>query len=183
MAKKRLFFQKKDAEEWLDEKFFKELFDHYWPNLFGFCCYHIQDEEVSREIVQDLFLSLWERRNQLIINVNIGHYLYRAARLQIVRFHRDQIYERQRIDNVTTFFSQTANNTEERVYARDLDRYIAEVVDTLPPKCRKVYLMSRRDGLSISEIANALNLSIKTVEAHLTKALRHLRTELRAAEV
>lgn len=183
MAKKRLFFLKKSADQSLDEKFFRELFDHYWQDLFGFCRYHIQDEEVSKEIVQNLFLSLWERRNQLRVDVNIGHYLFRAARLQIVRFYRDQIHERKSIDNVKAFSSQIANDTEEEVYARDLSRYITEVVDSLPPKCREVYLLSRHDGLSIFEIAQTLNLSIKTVEAHLSKALRRLRRELSAVDV
>lgn len=174
MAQEKKVFQDK-AVDWLDERQFKELFTQYWRQLFGFCQHHIGDAEGAREIVQQVFLSLWERRGQLDIRVNVGHYLFSAVRLQVAQYFRRQAYERQRLSCAPPF-CDTSNVTEEAIHFEDLNRYIETLVHRLPCRCRQVYTLSRNSGLSIPEIAEQLGISVKTAEAHLTKALKFLKS-------
>src|SRR5690606_18538912 len=152
VAHEKMVFQDKDAAVWLDEQLFKKLFDRYWRQLFGFCRHHIQDAESAKEIVQQVFLSLWERREKLDIEVNIGHYLFSAVRLKIAHHFRQQAYERQRLSCAPPFCG-TTNVTEETIHFEDLSRYIETLVHRLPCRCRQVYTLSRNSGLSIPEIA------------------------------
>lgn len=183
MEQEPLFFQDRNSADWLDEQRFNELFLRYWKKLFGFCRHHIQDAEDSREIVQLVFLSLWERRHQLDIKVNIGHYLFCAARLRIARYFRESSYRKGQLACNSDSFCDATNNTEETIHFDDLNRYVESLVDRLPCRCRQVYTLSRNSGLTIPEIANELGISVKTTEAHLTKALKFLRTEIRATEI
>ena len=182
MEQVSLFFQDKNSADWLDEQRFNALFLRYWKKLFGFCRHHINDAEASKEIVQQVFLSLWERRNQLDIQVNIGHYLFSAARLSIARYFRESAYRREQLACGRRGFCDTTNNTEEAIHFEDLNRYVESLLRQLPCRCRQVYTLSRNSGLSIPEIAGVLGISIKTTEAHLTKALKYLRTEIRSTE-
>lgn len=175
---RKLFFQNKNEADWLSPEIFEVLFQEYWENLFGFCHAHIQDEESAREIVQEIFLSLWERRSVLSINVNIGHYLFGAARFKIARYHRDLAMQRKHSERLAEKDHYITNNTEESIFFCELNTKLQELINKLSDRSREVYIMSRNKGLSIGEIANELNLSEKTVEAHLTKALKYLKAEV-----
>ncbi|WP_165384786.1 RNA polymerase sigma-70 factor [Sphingobacterium corticibacterium] len=183
MKKNTLFFQDKDSSDWLDEKRFNELFAEYWRKLFGFCRHHVRDTEVSKEIVQQVFLSLWERRKQLDIKVNIGHYLFGAVRLCIAHHFREESYRQDKLACNSRDSCDITNNTEETIHFEDLNRYIESLVVKLPCRCRQVYTLSRNNGLTIPEIANELDISVKTTEAHLTKALKFLRTKIELKEI
>lgn len=182
VAHGKIFFQDKEAACWLDEQLFRELFTRYWKKLFGFCRHHIRDAESSREIVQQVFLSLWERREELDIRVNIGHYLFSAVRLRIAHYFREQAYRKQQLSCVSNGFCDATNSTEETVHFEDMNRYVESLVRKLPCRCRQVYTLSRNSGLSIPEIAGELGIAEKTAEAHLTKALRFLKAAILTAE-
>lgn len=162
----------------LDESAFHSLFDLHWKRLVAFCQYHTNDNEIAMDIVQDIFCSLWNRKDTLQVHGDIEHYLYRAARLKISDFFREKYKQ----NNQQVCLSQAAcnlvNNTEETIYYRDLDRFIEGLVNKLPCRCKQIYTLSRNSGLRIPEIASQLNLSEKTVEAHLTKALRFLKENI-----
>lgn len=173
-----LFFQHKNDADWLSEELFNSLFNEYWEQLFGFCQHYIQDGERAKEMVQDIFLSLWERRQSLNISVNIGHYLFSAARFQVSRYFRDQASAKRNTELALQQFNEITNSTEEAVFVKDLRYYVQSLVERLSDRCREVYTMSRNEGLTIPEISDQLGLSEKTVEAHLTKALKHLKTQI-----
>lgn len=177
---KKLRFQDKNNEDWLNEKRFKSLFSEYWEQLLGFCEHYIQDSERAKEMVQDIFLSLWERRESINISVNVGHYLFSVARFQVSRYFRDQTAIKRNTELALRTFNEATNSTEEAVLVKDLRYHIQGLVDRLSIRCREVYIMSRNEGLTIPEISHQLGLSEKTVEAHLTKALKHLKTEINA---
>ena len=162
----------------LDEQVFRSLFDLYWKRLVAFCQYHTHDDDVAMDIVQDIFCSLWNRKDSLQLHSDVEYYLYRAARLKISDFFRKKYKRENQHTCLSQTFCDTVNNTQETVYYRDLDRFVQGLVNSLPCRCRQVYTLSRNSGLSIPEIASQLNLSEKTVEAHLTKALRFLKENL-----
>ncbi|PPK99153.1 RNA polymerase sigma-70 factor [Parapedobacter indicus] len=177
MAISKLVFQDRKNSNWLDERRFNDIFEQYWKKLFGFCRRHIRDPETSKEIVQQLFLSLWERRAVLDINVNIGHYLFSAARLKIAEHYRRQA-TRSAYHGCAADFCDFTTVTEDTVHYQDLDCYVKGLLERLPCRCRQVYTLSRNSGLTIPEIAQQLEISPKTAEAHLTKALKFLRAAL-----
>ena len=179
----RLFFQEKDKADWLTEDLFEQLFNEYWEKIFGFCQAYVPDDENCREIVQDIFLSLWERRSSINISVNIGHYLFSAARFKIAKYYRNQAtLKKNHVQLSYSHFNELTNNTEETILFGDLNFHLQNLVSNLSDRCREVYIMSRDKGLPIREIAAQLDLSEKTVEAHLTKALKFLRAEVQSLQ-
>lgn len=162
----------------IDDASFRALFDLYWKPLVAFCQYHIKDDEAAMDIVQDIFHSLWGRRNGLQIETRIEYYLFRAARMKISDYYREKFKRENRGRCLSENFCESINNTEETILFKDLDHFVDGLVNRLPCRCRQVYTLSRNSGLTIPEIAAQLELSEKTVEAHLTKALRFLKTYL-----
>lgn len=162
----------------IDDTSFRALFDLYWKPLVAFCQHHIKDDQVAMDIVQDIFCSLWRRRDGFQIETRVEYYLFRAARIKISDHYREKFKRENHKKCLSADFCEHINNTEETVLFKDLDHFIDGLVNRLPCRCRQVYTLSRNSGFSIPEIAQQLELSEKTVEAHLTKALRFLKTHL-----
>lgn len=162
----------------IDDASFRALFDKYWKPLVAFCQHHIKDDEVAMDIVQDIFHSLWRRRDHLQVETRMEHYLFRAARIKITDHYREKFKRENQNRCLSDHFCERINNTEETILFNDLDHFVDGLVNRLPCRCKQVYTLSRNSGLSVPEIAEQLDLSKKTVEAHLTKALRFLKTFL-----
>lgn len=162
----------------IDDSSFRTLFEELWKPLLAFCQYHINDDEVAMDIVQDIFCSLWRRKDSLHIETRIEYYLYRAARIKISDYYREKFKRESQNQCLLENFCESINNTEETILFKDLDHFVDGLVNRLPCRCKQVYTLSRNSGLTIPEIAEQLELSEKTVEAHLTKALRFLKTYL-----
>jgi len=174
---KRLFSTKPKQQQG-PEQLFKYWFDTYWERLVAFCQHHCNDEEIAMDIVQDIFCSLWKRQERMLEIEQIEHYLFRAARIRINDYYRIKYKQIDTDKHLAETFCPSINNTEETIYFRDLDHFIDGLIHRLPCRCRQVYTLSRNSGLTIPEIAQALSLSEKTVEAHLTKALKFLRQNI-----
>ncbi len=166
----------------LEAKTFRTLFDTYWQRLFMFCAYHCHDEVAAKDMVQDIFCSLWKRKDRLCLRTSIETYLFQASRRKITDYFRDKYKRQQHQENLAHAFQETVHQTEEAIMARDLDRRLSSLIKELPARCREVYQLSRHQGLTNKEISLALDLSAKNVEAHLSKALAYLKSHLRAGE-
>lgn len=162
----------------MDETEFRLLFDLYWKRLLAFCQHHTQDDDAAMDMVQDIFCSLWRRRENLQINVSMEYYLFRAARIKTSDYFREKFKRAERETCLAEQFCEASNNTEETIHYEDLSHFVDGLTDRLPCRCRQVYTLSRNSGLSIREIAEQLSISEKTVEAHLTKALGFLKKNL-----
>ncbi|WP_166670816.1 RNA polymerase sigma-70 factor [Olivibacter sp. XZL3] len=170
--------RKANADDLIDEVGFRSLFDQYWKPLVAFCQHHIRDDEAAMDLVQDVFCSIWKRRKHLQVNNSMEHYLFRAVRIRISDYYREKFKRENQRHLLSNDFQESINNTEEAVFYKDLNHFLEEQVGRLPYKCQQVYTLSRNKGLTIPEIAQQFSLSEKTVEAHLTKALRFLKTKL-----
>ncbi|MDF2476290.1 MAG: hypothetical protein K0S24_1773 [Sphingobacterium sp.] len=164
----------------LDKYSFKEVFDLYWKPLVAFCQHHTDNEEIAMDIVQDIFCSLWRRKDYLKIETSFEYYLFRAARIKISDYFRKKYKQLNHENQFAESYCEAANVTEEFIESKDLNSYLESTIQKLPERCRQVYQMSRGEGFTIPQIASLLSLSEKTVEAHLTKALRFLRSNLPA---
>jgi len=158
---------------------FNILFERYWSKLYATIFSIYPDQEVCSEIVHDIFLNIWIKREKLQIE-NFKGYITAAGRYHVYRHlksvKKNSIEYREEINygNLVTL-----NEGESNIRYRELERKVEEELEELPRRCREIFTMSRMEQLSNDEIAARLDISKRTVENQLTYALRHLRLSLR----
>lgn len=156
---------------------FETLFKSHYANLCGYAVKYVWELEQAEEIVQDLFFNLWNKRSDLYISSSIESYLFRAVRNACLNYlKRKKIRE-----NYASSVQETHNpgKVDNPVETLELQKKIDESVESMPPERKKIFLLSRHEGLKYKEIAEQLGISVKTVEAQMGKALKFLREELK----
>lgn len=169
-----------------DEVAFKVLYNQYFPRLFYFIREFIHADDISENIVQDTFATLWEKRGILEEDMNISSYLYSVARNNCLYRLRDQRYK-QKLFTSGLIAPNELNQNLKALDAIDtsvlvfneIEQIIDKTLDDLPPQCRKVFTLSRFEGLKNREIAEELNITIKAVEGHMTRSLKLFKTALK----
>ena len=157
---------------------FEYIFRTYYPDLCRFGVTYVRDIDVAEELVQEIFINIWERRYKLSINSSIKSYLFTAVRNKSFNFLKLQLpkeYKKVDVDNVA--FADTSNKEEDLAF-EDLKEYVSQAIDCLPEKCKVIFNLSRNAGLTYKEIAEELDISVKTVENQIGIALKKLREQL-----
>ena len=172
--------QEADTNAWIqgDEKAFEALFRNYYPSLCQSANRLLNDPDEAEETVQNVFISLWEKRENMEIQVSVKSYLYRAvhnAALNRIK-HRKvrKQYEEEQLAMVS--HAEPASHLS---LENELERQIQDAIEGLPEQCRLVFKLSRFEELKYAEIAGRLGISVKTVENHMGKALKVLREKLK----
>lgn len=155
-------------------KAFEQLFFDYQPKLVYFLVGLTHDKEVSRDIAQDLFLSLWKDREKLINVHSFSSYLFQMARFTVYDYF-DRLAVSEKYTNEYLLEISLSQSIEEALFAHELQHIIDRIVGEMSPQRKLVYQMSREQGLSNDEIAVRLGISKRTVENHITAALSILR--------
>ncbi len=167
-----------------DTNSFEKVYCYYYPRLVHFARQYLLDVELSKNIVQDVFAELWDKRETLQKDSNLNAWLFTVTknkalksikRLKSQQNYTSYIKSRQLEVN---FISLSEFDTSDLVF-EELQSKIKIVLEKLPPACRKIFEMSRFNDKKNREIATDLNLSIKTVEAQISKALKLFKTELK----
>ncbi|MBS1916933.1 MAG: RNA polymerase sigma-70 factor [Bacteroidetes bacterium] len=159
-----------------DELALEEIYKSLWQKLFMAAYNILRNKTACEDIVQDIFLQLWAKRSTLQINESVEAYLYSAVRYQVFRYIRNNPCVNHFFEDVE---ERTAEVSPEMMFRqKEIAEIVNQTVSQLPEKCRAVYKLSREEQLSHKEIAQLLHISTKTVENHLTIALRKLRTSL-----
>ncbi len=164
-----------------EELAFELLFRKYYVRLCGFANKFIANSGECEEIVQEVFLNIWEKRDQLKIDHEIRPYLFKSIQNLCFNF----LEHKKVVDNYyavieVVYRNQTEEfNTYESVLYTELRTRADAVIGALPEQCRKIFQMSRQEGLKYNEIADKLGISVKTVETQMSRALSKLKDELR----
>lgn len=157
---------------------FERLFRQHNHDLCNLAYNLVRDKDAAKDIVQEVFLKLWKNRHQLTIGDQIKHYLFKATAhtsLNHLRFHKRLVHAG---DDAPWHALEAPAHAEEIGY-KELEVRVRQAIDRLPTKCRAIYMLSRHEGLKYQEIADTLNLSLKTVENQMGIALEKLRENLR----
>mgnify|MGYP002783915162 FL=1 len=158
----------------------KALFDKYYTPLCKTIFRIVNDKEAARDLVQEAFIKLWLKRDSLDQNNSIKSYLYRIA----INNAFNHLEKHKRIvplaDGEVVLQHLAANQTQELLDADEMAEQITRALELLPPKCKTVFVLSRYEEMSYKEIAENLDISVKTVENQISKALDILRNSLKA---
>lgn len=164
-----------------DKQALTELYNSYWQNLFVSSFNILKDKELCEDLIHDVFMNIWHNREKLQINISLKGYLNACVRYQVFgqfRKNKDKM-EVEFFKDLDKRFQQATPETE--MMHNELVLQISSIVETLPEKCQLVYKLSREEQLSHKEIAYRLNISTKTVENHITKALQTIRLSIGGA--
>lgn len=157
----------------IDQNTFEILFQTYWKRMYAFALKTTEDEQDAEEVVQEIFKSLWERRQSLNLD-DAERYLLRSVKLKSLEFIRKKL-TRNKHHNV--ILNQSSCSYEDhQVNFRELKQSINSIIDSLPKQCKNVFKMSREQGLTNKEIAQHLLISERAVEYHISRALMVFRT-------
>ena len=157
---------------------FSLCYDLYFSSLCAYANLIIHNRESAEEIVQDFFVKLWEKREQLFIETSIKNYFFRSVKNLCINFIQ---HNKTKLRYAQIVISEVENQfTDDNNYPEpDLTVKIEESINSLPEKRREIFRLSRQEGLKYHEIAQKLNISIKTVETHMSLAIKTLREKLK----
>lgn len=158
-----------------DPDAFKKLFFRYRLKVYYFAYRFLRNKQEAEEVVQEVFIRIWNNRKQLNEALSFNSYLFTITKNYIFNLNRDKINHQAFIDFVLPYCSETENNTEESVMYNDLKSNLQQAIESLPPRRKLIFKKSREEGLSYPQIASELNISEKTVEAHIHLALKWLK--------
>ncbi len=162
----------------LDKKQFEELFRAYFVPLCNFAKTYVSDSEAARGITQEVFVNMWEKRQTIDPDKSLKSYLFSSVRNRSLNYIRDHKKFSSRLLDVEIADFETPLEQDDLELSELQDRVNA-AVNSLPEKIKKSFVMNRYEGLKYREIADKLEISQKTVEAHISKALKLLREALK----
>jgi RNA polymerase sigma-70 factor (ECF subfamily) len=169
-----------------DARLFEAIYTENYYSLVAYARRFVISEEEARGVIQDVFIRMWEKRESLPRDLQIKNYLYASVRnrcLDILKHRRNvNRFLEEKIREVTQRSLNIPQGKEdplEAIITRETEERIIAAIDTLPPRCKEVFRMSRFEKMKNKEIAQHLGLSVKTVESHISHALSVLRTLLR----
>ncbi|MCA5004314.1 RNA polymerase sigma factor [Sphingobacterium bovistauri] len=164
-----------------DEKSFNLLYHTYAKKLLEFSYSFTKNKISSEEIVQDIFESIWKKREDLNIDGSFQHYIFGIAKHKILNYFRSEKVRKKYVDHFNLFLAQydITPSVQDFINLQDLKTIIHEELEMLPNKCKEAFMRSRFDHKSLDEIADIMGISKRTVENYITQALKHLRIKLK----
>jgi RNA polymerase sigma-70 factor (ECF subfamily) len=169
-----------------DEAAFKVIYKRYVPRLYYFVLEYIPQKDIAENIIQDTLMALWDKRSSLSDGTNLSAYLFTVAKNNCLYKLRDARYRTKMYDSSDSGDLELRANMDALAALdtsiltfSEIERIIADTLDQLPPQCRIVFNLSRFEEKKYREIAEVLNISVKAVEGHISKALKIFRENLK----
>lgn len=154
------------------------LYERYSKRLYSFALAYLKTEADAMDVVQEVFINVWNKRNDLRNDTNLEAYLFTVTKNTVISIFRKKITEKQYFEHLKTVVVLHHSSTEETLNYEALSTRLLELVTRLPEQRRLIFKMSKEKGMSNKAIAEELQISVKTVEDHITKARRYLKSQL-----
>ena len=160
-----------------DREAFNELYSRYWKAIYDISCKKLQDTDMAKDIVHDLFVDIWNKRQTIAIQTTFAGYLYTMLNNRLIDVLRKQAFH-QRVEQQIGWESEPFEDVLlENINYRELETRLWAEVQNMPASMREIFLLSRHDELSPQEIADQLSLSPQTVKNQISNALKRLRSK------
>lgn len=157
---------------------FRALYERYWENLYAHARAMTSCEDTAKDIVQELFVELWDKKENLDIQISLKAYLYRVIRNKVLNtYAQHKIHEKYRC-SLAQYGEVGENRTDYLLRENLVKKRIDEEISALPGKMRQIFEMSRNENKTHKEIAEELNISDKTVKKQVSNALKILKSKL-----
>ncbi|ARS41931.1 hypothetical protein CA265_20645 [Sphingobacteriaceae bacterium GW460-11-11-14-LB5] len=161
-----------------DKNAFVEIFERYYNLLIIYADKKLRNRQEAEDVVQEVYVSLWNRHESINIESSLASYLYRAVRYEILDIFSHQKVEDKYLQSLDTYAKNFSEQADYRVREKEIIEIINKQIDLLPTKMKEVFLLSRKENLSHREIAEVLGTTEENVSRHITRALKILRTKL-----
>lgn len=162
-----------------DKKAYEHVFRTYYQSLCNYACSMLKDIDEAEEVVQTIFFNIWNKREALQINASIKSYVYRAVHNDCLNRIKHGKVKKVYAEDYKSTMNSGFHDSSKVLEAKELGKKINEAISGLPEQCGMVFKLSRFENLKYSEIAEHLDISVKTVENHMGKALKILRVQLK----
>ncbi len=159
---------------------FRQFFDLYYHKLVNFAYFFLESSVAAEEVVSTVFISLWEKRRKLPQIDRIEAYLFSSTKNKSYNYLRDnkRLMQFKEIDSETDFLVPEFENPETELLSREFREKLIQIIEELPPKCKMIFTLIREDGLKYREVAELLEISVKTVEVQMGRALSKIKTSI-----
>ncbi|MCO5234784.1 MAG: RNA polymerase sigma factor [Chitinophagaceae bacterium] len=161
-----------------DQSAFSELYELHAASLTGYAVSRLSSLDEAKDIIQDLFVYLWEERENIVITTSLKSFLFAALRYRIIDHIRKNITRRKYAEMTLRLVADYMASAEDELVAKDISRMLELAVNDLPSRTKEIYRLSRHRQLAVKEIASLLHLSEQTVKNQLTTALSYLRISI-----
>jgi len=162
----------------LDRQGFESLFKTFFPSLTHFARKYVPDIDTAKEITHDVFLNLWTKRDVIDSSTSLKSYLFTSVYNRCMNYVRDQRKFNKDAQVFNIIEQEAQEIPHDHLETQELESRIIEALNSLPARCKEIFMLSRYEGVNYAEIAKRLGISIKTVETQMSKALRILRKKL-----
>ncbi len=169
-----------------DKVIFQKLYERHYYRLLLYAKSYVQDDSIAEDITQDIFFTLWEKRNDIIIKNSISSYLFRAVHNKCIQHLRHQKikegfekYHELKLKEANLLYYKWNDSNVSFGEFDEIENIISKTIDSFPDKTREIFNLSRKKDLQNKEISEKLNIDIKTVEYHISKALKSFKNALK----
>ena len=158
---------------------FRQFYDLYSKKIYGFAFSYLKSKSEAEEVIQAVFVKIWETRSEINDDLSLGSYLYKITINHIYNIFKYKKVRAKAADNHLYHTKESDNSTIENIYYNNLQEIFNELIEQLPEQRKIVFKLSRIQGLPHEDIAKKLQISVRTVESHIFKALKFMKKNLK----
>lgn len=162
-----------------DEQAYEELFRYFYPSLYQFALSFVKTGQLAEEVVSDVFIRIWQKRSALVRIHDLKLYLFISTKNTALNYLRQQKRDTLLPDDYRVQLRSIYFDPEELLITAEMINRIQQAINQLPPRCQLIFKLIKDDGLKYKEVAELLNLSLKTIENQMTLALRKIGSAIR----